>query len=459
MTDTKENQRNHRFLHTRWQEAHLPLYTKYANLICIVLMLLTVPTDFLSFPLEEAWRVVNARFLVIIIFLVDLLLLMTVARQIQKPAMLLNTLLFTAIFTINLLYLYFLFSMDSQYRLAVTTGCLTAILGTHIFLYRFYAVHSIYSLAYGLVIAVPFAIDSDWRSALISIFLGHATGFAISLFFRKVFQESLEKDYVIKIQAEAIRKQSEQIEATLKDKENLLRILIHDIANPLCVIMGNESSLAEQESHQDQVSLKRLSKIHSACLAIDHLIVHVREFEAVRTGKKAVKIDACSLNEAIDGALLMVEGKAQAKKVSLNIQRSKGTDILCAADSIPLTHQVLVNVLSNAIKFSPIGGSVDVSIQRQEATAEIVIRDYGVGIPPDILEGLFNPSKPTTRTGTAGEKGTGFGMPLAKAYVDKFGGQLLVESTTVETSPDSHGTTIRIILPLWTSRTSTAAAA
>ena len=75
MTEGKDNLRSNKFLHIRWQEAHLALYTKYANLICIALMLLTIPTDFLSFPMDEAWRVVNARFLVIIIFLMDLLLI------------------------------------------------------------------------------------------------------------------------------------------------------------------------------------------------------------------------------------------------------------------------------------------------------------------------------------------------------------------------------------------------
>lgn len=462
MTEGKDNPRSNSFLHIRWQEAHLPLYTKYANLICIVLMLLTIPTDFLSFPMDEAWQVVNARFSAIIVFLGDLLLLLTIARNVRKPALMLNCLLFVTILTINSLYLYFLFSMDSQYRLAVTTGCLTATIGTHIFLYRFYAAHNAYSLVYGLTLAAIFALSSSWRSALIPIFLGHATGFALSLFFRKVFQQSLEKDYLIKIQAEAIRKQSEQIEATLKDKDNLLRILVHDIANPLCVIMGNETYLAEKaekETQLDQVSMKRLAKIHNACLAIDHLIVHVREFEAVRTGKKAVKIEPCSLNEAIDGAVLMVEAKAQAKNVAINIHYSKTRDILCVAEGLSLTHQVLVNILSNAIKFSPIGSKVDVFIDRHESKAEIMVRDYGVGIPPEILEGLFNPSKPTTRTGTAGEKGTGFGMPLAKAYVDKFGGELRVESLTVESSPDKHGTNVVITLPLWNSRTSTVAAA
>jgi signal transduction histidine kinase len=454
MTEGKDNLRSNKFLHIRWQEAHLALYTKYANLICIALMLLTVPTDFLSFPMDEAWRVVNARFLVIIVFLMDLVLLMTVARKVQRPTLLLNTLLFASTATINVLYLYFLFSMDSQYRLAVTTGCLTSILATHIFLYRFYAVHNSFSLIYGLGLGLIFALQNEWRSSLIPLFLGHATGFALSLFFRKVFQQSLEKDYLIKIQAEAIRKQSEQIEATLKDKDNLLRILVHDIANPLCVIMGNETYLAEQETHLDQVSMKRLSRIHNACLAIDHLIVHVREFEAVRSGKKTVKIEPCSVNEAIDGAILMVEAKAQAKNVTIHVHYSKTRDILCKAEGLSLTHQVLVNILSNAIKFSPLGGKVDVFIGRNESSAEIMIRDYGVGIPPEILEGLFNPSKPTTRTGTAGEKGTGFGMPLAKAYVDKFGGQLRIESETPDKSPEKHGTNVIITLPLWSSKTS-----
>lgn len=164
------------------------------------------------------------------------------------------------------------------------------------------------------------------------------------------------------------------------------------------------------------------------------------------------------MNEAVDGAILMVEPKAEAKNVTINVHYARTRDILCAAESLALTHQVLVNILSNAIKFSRLGGKVDIFIARNEASVDIMVRDYGVGIPPNIMEGLFNPSQPTTRAGTAGEKGTGFGMPLAKAYVDKFGGQLRVESQTPDISPDKHGTNVVISLPLWSAKTSAAAA-
>jgi signal transduction histidine kinase len=74
----------------------------------------------------------------------------------------------------------------------------------------------------------------------------------------------------------------------------------------------------------------------------------------------------------------------------------------------------------------------------------ITIKDSGIGMPDEIRHNVFKKDKQTSRIGTEGEKGTGFGMPLVKNYMEHFGGKIKVESKDIESFPDDHGTTFTI---------------
>ena len=76
----------------------------------------------------------------------------------------------------------------------------------------------------------------------------------------------------------------------------------------------------------------------------------------------------------------------------------------------------------------------------------LTITDSGIGIPPDLVANLFRFDVKTTRPGTLQEKGTGFGMPVVKKFVEYYGGRIEIESRTIEEFPNDHGTSITIIL-------------
>ncbi|HYX34527.1 MAG TPA: HAMP domain-containing sensor histidine kinase [Oligoflexus sp.] len=448
MTTASDHLGSYGFLPTRWEEQHISLYAKYANLICVALMLLCAPTDFVSFPQTEAWQIVQARAVAVAIFLFLLALLPFLAKNPKNHKTVLTGILCATTLTINGLYIHFLLSMDPQHRLAVTTGCLTAILGTHLFLYKFRRAHAIFSLIFlSLILALSFR-DAVWRSYLISILLGHATGFILTLFFRKVFYDGLRKNYKIKLQSETIRKQSEKIESAYREKETLLRVLIHDIATPLCVITISQSSIMNSASQLDDETNRALERMQKACESLDHLIHHVRTTEAIRSGKVEIVIGPCSVHEAVDSAILMLEPQAQAKNIRIQVQQTVSEDLYCVADKLNLTHQVLGNIISNAVKFSRPGGLIEILIQKLDDAVEIGIRDHGIGIPAPILAEIFHQHRSTSRPGTAGEIGTGFGMPLAKAYMDRFQGQIRIISVTPDEAPHTSGTTVFISLPL-----------
>jgi signal transduction histidine kinase len=111
-----------------------------------------------------------------------------------------------------------------------------------------------------------------------------------------------------------------------------------------------------------------------------------------------------------------------------------------------LANQVFANLVSNAIKFSRPGGSIVVAVARERDHVALSVTDRGIGIPAALLARLFDLEAKTSRRGTAGEPGTGFGMRTVKYFVELFGGQLEVESRSEDEHPDQHGTTVRVRL-------------
>ena len=128
---------------------------------------------------------------------------------------------------------------------------------------------------------------------------------------------------------------------------------------------------------------------------------------------------------------------------------SAETDIekMIAVDPTPFSNIIINNIISNAIKFTPDNGKISVKTSEiDEDWISLEISDSGIGIPPSILENLFDPQVATTRQGTAGEVGTGFGMPLVKTYMNYFGGDVKVNTKDQEEFPNDHGTTFSLKL-------------
>ena len=113
-------------------------------------------------------------------------------------------------------------------------------------------------------------------------------------------------------------------------------------------------------------------------------------------------------------------------------------------DPTSLEHQVINNLISNAIKFSFVGGEIIVTVAGNNGSITSCVRDYGTGMPDDVLHKIFDTREPTTRVGTANEKGTGFAMPVVHSYIELYGGKISVKSWPRATHPKNSGTEIVI---------------
>ena len=231
----------------------------------------------------------------------------------------------------------------------------------------------------------------------------------------------------------------------LDENDNLhrmVRALCHDISNPLSVISG--SSEIAKDPISDKLNKKLWQKVSRSSEFIDEIITNVRMMESLTTNKVSLQMEGVSINECISDAKILFQDKADAKQIQLDFY--DGEDIFVLADRTSLKHYVINNIISNAIKFTRTGGVIRLMLEPSAEFVTIKIIDSGIGIPKELQEKLFDPFTATTRLGTHKEKGTGFGMPLVKDFVEKFGGSLTINSITEDQDPDASGTEVIITL-------------
>lgn len=231
-------------------------------------------------------------------------------------------------------------------------------------------------------------------------------------------------------------------------KQSLLHVIIHDISNPLSVVNLQhgmiEKKLAAQGVYEKGPKIKdMMDNTEKSVKRIIKIIDSVREMEAVATGKKNLALRPVSLENCIDNCLELLKGRLDLK----GLRVVKKIDNVGPIMGIPaiVEQQIVTNILTNAIKFSPEGSEIELDVKAfSDTLTELSIRDYGVGMPQYIVESLFDPLAKTNRGGTAGEVGTGFGMPITKNSISLMGGEISVETSTENSGPQRQGTRFRL---------------
>lgn len=256
-------------------------------------------------------------------------------------------------------------------------------------------------------------------------------------------------DYDIKLQATLAELSSakEELQKRLEQNANLVRVISHDIATPLQVIKLSQMRIPEE--------LAVRKRIEKATDALTSILDYVREYRAVLDGKKEVKMLPVSMTGVVHCNLALFEEKLEEKGLKL-IMDLPQNDLKVLGDINVLGGIVLANLVSNAIKFTASGGTIEVQLREQNRHIVLSIRDSGIGIPRSILENIFAIDKKTSRIGTNGEVGTGFGMPLVKTYVEMHRGTISIHSWEHKEFPANHGTLIEISIPTLSHQTQAA---
>lgn len=239
-----------------------------------------------------------------------------------------------------------------------------------------------------------------------------------------------------------IRQQQQEIAAKNVELTELLHIVCHDVANQFAVASMAMDIIA---NHPEQDFKRFLPRVEAAVKNGVGLTNLVRELR--RAEEKTLDLQPVSLRGAIDEALNLCEDRRQAKHLTV---RMDVPDRQVIAEPFSLISSVLGNIFSNAIKFSRDGQVIDVSSRVENDFIGVTVRDHGIGIPESMLRTLFDVTKSHSRLGTAGERGTGFGMPLMSKFVRQFGGRVDAVSQEETGHAAEAGTAITVWLKIAT---------
>lgn len=300
-----------------------------------------------------------------------------------------------------------------------------------------------------------FVATSALILSVIPWLLVHTTGRAVPAYALDLIPmgQSLEMSVLVIALIAKVRRIDEaraaaEIEAGKNEElKTLVRVLSHDLKNPLTVIMAYAHKGREKMSSSGNGEMtKYFEKILTSSENQLAIIEHIKSMRAVQDGKSDLTLARVSLIDVLRQAEQTFEQKLLEKRLRLVYDHNGMKDVHVIAEAVSLNHNVINNLISNAIKFSHPGGTIDISVTTKDSGVSLVVEDHGIGIPKDLMANIFRADVPTSRPGTNGEQGTGFGMPVVKSYIERFGGEITIDSIPQTESPERHGTRVTISL-------------
>jgi signal transduction histidine kinase/CheY-like chemotaxis protein len=241
-----------------------------------------------------------------------------------------------------------------------------------------------------------------------------------------------------------------ELENADRRKDLFLATLSHELRTPLTAIMG-WSRLLQTGTLDAEKTAVALRVINRSATAQSQLIADILSVSQLVAGTLRIDLVPLDLDPLVRGAIDALRPAAEAKNIELECVFENGGWILGDAGRV---QQIISNVLSNAIKFTPVKGRIDVGVSATAKTSEITVRDNGKGIPRDFLPHVFEHFRQADSSFTRAEGGLGLGLAIVRHLVELHGG-----TATAESAGEGKGTTITITLPLAVDRSDDAPAA
>ena len=271
---------------------------------------------------------------------------------------------------------------------------------------------------------------NGWLSPL-QVFVSFALGLILSLLTSIGFLQFQMRRYRDEIHAAELEKAVQEAQSANEAKTRFLFNMSHDIRTPMNAIIGF-SDLLEKHIDEKDRAVDYIAKIKSSSSFLLSLINYVLEMARIESGKASLKIELGSYSELIHSLNAVFEPSLKSKNLSYLCYNTVEHDaILCDRTKI---REILLNIISNSIKYTPEGGKISVKIEETPeprkgfASYRITVKDNGIGMSKEYLPHIF---EEFTREHSSTEShitGTGLGLPIVKSLVNLMGGTIDVES-------------------------------
>jgi two-component system sensor histidine kinase KdpD len=214
-------------------------------------------------------------------------------------------------------------------------------------------------------------------------------------------------------------RQAELLRVTEKLQTALLNSISHDLRTPLVSITGALSSLREKSlkiNQEDRASL--LETAHGEAERLNRLVGNLLNMTRLEAGAIHLRLEPCDIQDAIGAALEQLGGRLEKRPVKINLPE----DLPLITMDFALFGQALVNLLDNAIKYSPKNTPIEVNVSQTQNTVAIDICDRGMGIPAEDRERVFDKFYRVQRPESV--SGTGLGLAICKGIVEAHAGTI-----------------------------------
>lgn len=247
---------------------------------------------------------------------------------------------------------------------------------------------------------------------------------AIILFF--ILSKLKNKNNELSIKNEKIEAQSLELKEINATKDKFFSIIAHDLKNPFQSLIGiSEIIIDDYEEISPKEQLNLMRQLNSSSKSTYNLLENLLEWSMNQTGRIIPQIVDVTINEIIKSEIEKLISQATAKNISMINNVDKTFTVKADQNMLSL---VIRNFITNAIKFTPSGGKIEINSIKEKDSIKVEIKDNGVGIPSSQLENIFKFDVDKSQQGTANEKGSGLGLILCKEFIEKLNGKVNVES-------------------------------
>jgi signal transduction histidine kinase len=227
-----------------------------------------------------------------------------------------------------------------------------------------------------------------------------------------------------------------------REYERMVRVLLHDIGNPLNLIRYYLNLKTKSPEKFEKNEEKAWEKINLGAEKIKDIIAFHRdqEMNMAKDGHQLNLVEV-NLKEVLEELKALFEESLEFKQLKFEITGEQESIPSIKAEKTSLINEVFNNIVSNAIKFSFEGGKIEIAVSTEGENIIARVIDQGKGITQERIRHFQEKGSLNSEKGTLGEEGTGFGLYLAKSYMELYGGSMSIESTSIQSDRRNHGST------------------
>jgi len=216
------------------------------------------------------------------------------------------------------------------------------------------------------------------------------------------------------------------LEKSNQEKDKFFSIIAHDLKNPMAaMLLGGDMLYSMYDAFDDVKRKQHIGMLWDSSKQVSKLLENLLEWARSQTGTMEFKPKMQNFAPIVSINIDLLQYNAESKGIKISNRLDNSYE--AKFDSNMIT-TVLRNLISNAIKYTPKNGEINISAKENENYVTICVADNGVGMRPDVLAKLFKLDSKQSIPGTENERGTGLGLLLCKEFVEKNGGKIWAES-------------------------------